>query len=175
MKYEYLKNEGTPWMIEKGLELLGTKEVKGSVNNETILSWAKEVGGKIEDIYKADEIPWCGLAMAIVAKRAKKPLPINPLWALNWNTFGTRVEKDEAILGDILVFVRNGGGHVGLYVGEDEDAFHVMGGNQSDSFCITRIAKKRLYGVRRPHYSTLPKNAKKFIISNDGQLSINEK
>ena len=36
------------------------------------------------------------------------------------------------MLGDILTFKRNGGGHVGLYVGEDKDCYHVLGGNQGN-------------------------------------------
>jgi uncharacterized protein (TIGR02594 family) len=89
--------------------------------------------------------------MAVVAERAGKEIPKHPLWALSWSAFGAKPALDRdrgspaAALGDVLVFVRNGGGHVGLYVGEDASAFHLLGGNQSDRVCITRLAKSRLY------------------------------
>jgi uncharacterized protein (TIGR02594 family) len=133
-RYGWLAREPGPKMIVEALKLYGTLETPGSVNNPTIIAWAKEVGGEVEDIYKADSIPWCGLFMAVVAKRAGKEIPKHPLWALSWSAFGAKVP--DAALGDVLVFVRNGGGHVGLYVGEDASAFHVLGGNQSDRVCI---------------------------------------
>jgi len=176
MKYQYLYDLKTdaPLMIQVGLKLMGILEAPGAVNNPTIMGWAREIGGKVADTYKADSIAWCGLAQAVVCKRANKELVKDPLWALNWNTFGVRVEKGQEMLGDILVFIRNGGGHVGLYVGEDATAFHVMGGNQNDSYCITRIAKSRLYGCRRPLYNTPPLGMKKYMLSASGTLSQNE-
>jgi hypothetical protein len=69
--------------------------------------------------------------MAVIAKRAGKPAVEGPLWARNWSAFGKAF--DEAQLGDVLVFRRaESSGHVGLYVGEDYGAYHVLGGNQSD-------------------------------------------
>lgn len=171
--YEHLRNN-PPLMVAEAMKFLGLKEIKGAVNNKTITDWANEVGGKVADVYKSDEIAWCGLFLAMLAVRTKRTLPKDPLWALNWNTFGNRVEKEDAMLGDVLVFIRNGGGHVGLYVGEDKTAFHVLGGNQSDSVCITRILKSRLYGVRRPSYKSQPISVKKYYLSNSGKLSTNE-
>ena len=153
--YSYLLADDMPKMIKEGLKLLGTVEAPGSQNNSVILKWANEIGGTVEDVYNADEIPWCGLAQAIVAQRAGKILPKDPLWALNWGTFGNPVKTP--MIGDTLVFVRKTStgakaGHVGIYVGEDANNFHVMGGNQSDSYCITKIAKNRLYAARRPEF-----------------------
>ncbi|RZL82832.1 MAG: hypothetical protein EOP66_04490 [Sphingomonas sp.] len=53
-------------------------------------------------------------------------------------------------MGVTLVFGREGGGHVGFYVGEDDHAYHAIGRNQSNSVCITRIAKSRLIAARWP-------------------------
>jgi hypothetical protein len=78
------------------------------------------------------------------------------------------------MLGDVLVFVRNGGGHVGLYVGEDETAFHVLGGNQSDAVNIKRIAKRRLYAARWPTYRAEPVNVRQIPLAPNGALSANE-
>lgn len=171
-RYGWLAREPGPKMIVEALKLYGTLEAPGAKNNPTIVAWAKEVGGEVADIYKADSIPWCGLFMAVVAKRAGKELPAHPLWALSWSAFGAKA--GAPVLGDVLVFTRNGGGHVALYVGEDRDAFHCLGGNQSDSVCITRIAKSRLYAARRPLYRVRPANVRPIHLEATGALSLNE-
>lgn len=172
-QYQWLLNQPGPWMVHRALELFGTVELAGAANSKTIIAWAKEVGGKVADVYKADAIPWCGLFMAVVAQRAKKEVPKDPLWALNWGTFGKYVPKP--MLGDVLVFKRNGGGHVALYVGEDANYYHCLGGNQSDKVCITRIAKSRLYTARRPLYNVQPKNVRVVKLSATGVVTTNEK
>jgi hypothetical protein len=52
--------------------------------------------------------------------------------------------------GAVLVFEREGGGHVGFYVGEDGTSYHVIGGNQGDAVSVARIAKTRLVASRWP-------------------------
>lgn len=131
------KLDPLPRMIAEALALFGTVEAAATANSPTIISWADEIGGKVEEVYQADSIPWCGLFMAVVAKRAGKKVPTDPLWALNWTQFG--VAAGQPMLGDVMTFVRPGGGHVGLYVGEDVTAYHVLGGNQRDQVCFTRI------------------------------------
>jgi len=162
-----------PKMIKEALKEYGTLEFSGVMDNPKILGWADEVGIERHE-YSADSIPWCGLFMAVVAKRAGKQIPEHPLWALNWRKFG--VYTDFAMLGDVLVFIRpGGGGHVGLYVGQDIRAYHVLGGNQMDKVCFTRIAKERLVGVRRPVYKIgQPASVKQIFLSPSGELSNNE-
>ncbi len=171
-RYAWLAREPSPKMLVEALKLFGTMEASGKANNPVILAWAKEIGGEVADAYLADSIPWCGLFMAVVAKRAGKEVPKHPLWALSWSAFGAK--PPTPALGDVLVFTRNGGGHVGLYVGEDGVAFHVLGGNQSDRVCITRIAKARLYAVRRPLYRVQPANVRRVVLASTGTLSTNE-
>lgn len=171
-KYAWLENEGAPKMIVEALKLYGTRETIGAANNPVILEWAEELGLKE---YKADSIAWCGLFVAIVAKRAGKEVVKDPLWADNWRKFGNK--GDEAMLGDVLVFKRTGGNHVGVYVGEDENYYHLIGGNQSDAVTITRIAKLRLkpHGIRRPVYSIAqPPNVRKIALGASGEISANE-
>ena len=80
--YEWLNQEAAPKMIVEALKLYGTKEVVGKQHNPEIMQWANETG--LQAIYTADEIPWCGLVMAVICKSAEKPIPVSPLWALNW-------------------------------------------------------------------------------------------
>lgn len=174
MNYDYLKNITSPQILVKALELIGTKEIIGSIHSNIIMGWAKDLG--IEKIYTADEIAWCGLFMAIVCKRANVATGITPkeaLWALNWNKFGTA--QKTAMLGDILTFKRNGGGHVGIYVGEDAACYHVLGGNQSNMVCITRIEKNRCAGIRRtPWKIAQPDSVKAIVVNSNGFISKNE-
>ncbi|KQT18346.1 hypothetical protein ASG31_06355 [Chryseobacterium sp. Leaf404] len=170
-EYKWLADESGPLMIKNALSLLDVAEALGVQNNHVILSWADEIGGDVDKIYIADSIPWCGLFMAIVAKRSSKNIVKDPLWALNWGTFGKYTEI--AMLGDVLVFVRttstgSKAGHVGLYVGEDDKHYHVLGGNQSDKVCIRKILKSRLYTARRPLYNNQPSNIRRIRILSGG-------
>jgi len=127
MNYDYLKRENAPQILVQARALIGTKEIIGTKSNDVIMSWAKDLG--IENTYTNDDIAWCGLFMAIVCKRANLEINMTAreaLWALNWNKFGTR--QTVAMLGDILTFRRQSGGHVGIYVGEDDLCYHVLGG-----------------------------------------------
>lgn len=166
-----------PRMVAEGLKLFGTAEVVGAGNNPEILAWAKEVG--LAKDYTADATAWCGLFAAIVARRAGKVIPEKPLWALNWRNFGRALASHEApSLGDVLVFKRptstGVAGHVGLYVGEDNTAFHVLGGNQGDRVGFARVARRRLVAARRPIYSVQPATVRQIFLSATGALSQNE-
>lgn len=170
-QYRWLNDVATPpRMIQEALKLFGTIETPGAGNNPTIIAWAKEAG--LQKVYTADAVPWCGLFMAVVAYRAGKFPPTSPLWALSWSKFG--VEAGQPRLGDVLTFTRKGGGHVGLYVGEDQNAYHVLGGNQGDAVSFTRIGKERLHRVRRPPYKVMPASAQPIILGANGPVSTNE-
>jgi uncharacterized protein (TIGR02594 family) len=173
--YRWLtKMSQPPKMIKEFLNLYGIQEVEGTESNPIILEWAKELG--VSSVYRSDDIPWCGLAMAIVARNAGKEIPEGFLWAMNWCKFGTKISFADASLGDILVFTRAAGGHVGEYIGEDGNAYHVAGGNEGNMMNIVRIAKDRLYCVRRPIWKiSQPESVKKIYLLSNGLLSTNEK
>jgi uncharacterized protein (TIGR02594 family) len=155
-----------PRMIAEALALFDTREDLSRKSNPTILSWAAEVGGEVKEMYLADSTPWCGLFMAVVARRAGKTPPAKPLWALNWVRFGT--EAGQPAYGDVMVFVRPGGGHVALYVGEDSQRYHVLGGNQGDKVCFAAIDKAHLRGARRPLYVNRPSTVRPVIVAAGG-------
>lgn len=164
-----------PRMVVEGISILGTFEHAGRDNNPTIMAWAKETNLDAQG-YTADSIPWCGLGQAYVAKRAGygSLIPKHPLWALNWKAFG--VESRQPCLGDTLGFIRDGGGHVGLYIGEDREGYyHLLGSNQRDRVSIDRIAKSRLKFARHPPYRNRPASARPFIVAPTGTISTNER
>lgn len=170
-QYKWLNTVDVPNTIKYALQLFGTDEVSGTVNNKVILEWAKECN--ISN-YTADSIPWCGLFVSVVVKRAMFEVVANPLWARNWSAFGTKSPLPS--LGDVLVFSReNGSGHVGFYVAEDAEYFHVLGGNQRDTVCIIRIAKNRLLACRRPKWKiSKPNSVKPYHVDPNGIVSTNE-
>jgi uncharacterized protein (TIGR02594 family) len=167
--YAWLAQEPGPKMLVEALRLYGTTEKAGPSNNPSILAWAQECG---IPGYGADAIPWCGLFVAICAHRAGKALPMNPLWARDWAAWGAPASRPA--LGDVLVFRRDGGGHVGLYVGEDGLAYHVLGGNQGDAVSIRRIAKNRLIAARRGYAIAPPANVRAIRLAASGSLSTQE-
>lgn len=175
--YEWLSMEPGPKMLQEALKLMDIVEFSGEPDNPVILAWAGEVGGKVKSFYTKDSIPWCGLFMAVVAQRGAKTLPVDPLWALNWATFGTAAK--QPMLGDVLVFVRRTpdgrkAGHVALYVGEDDKCFHILGGNQADKVCIVRKEKTFLHAARRPNYNVQPANVRRVVLGASGEISSNE-
>lgn len=186
-KYATLATEPGPLLLLEMLKLHGIKELRGKASNPVITAWADEVAAAMPtpyarwaaDWYNDDAIPWCGLGMAVAAVRASQGRPerLPPpkyLSAVDWLNFGVKVHIDDAMLGDVLVFRRNGGGHVALYVGEDEFAFHILGANQQDAVTIMRKLKSECVGVRRPVYRNQPANVRKIHYGPDGPLSVNE-
>jgi uncharacterized protein (TIGR02594 family) len=140
--------QNMPW-FDEARRLIGVREIPGSASNPIIMDWAED----LDLHYSGDDVPWCGLFVAACmgSQLPDEPLPDNPFGARNWLKFGRTVEP---IKGAVLVFWRGSKagwkGHVGLYAGEDEATFHVLGGNQSDSVSVARIARNRLLGARWP-------------------------
>ena len=171
MSYDFLNTEKSPKILVQAVKLIGIKEVVGKVHNPVIMAWAKDLD--LQKIYTADEIPWCGLFIAYACHKAGVEVIDKPLWALSWAKWGTKVT--EPMLGDILTFKRDGGGHVGIYVGEDKDCYHVLGGNQGNAVSVTRIIKSRLYQARRTAWKVAqPANVRKVYLDAKGIVSKNE-
>lgn len=172
-KFAYLESPDMPLIIKEALKLYGTWEWPGKEHNPVILGWAKALG--IESIYKDDETAWCGLSAAYVLTRAKKFIPLKNydlLRALKYKAFGEAVLHPG--IGDVLVFGRSGGGHVGFYVGESKDTYFVLGGNQGNQFNITEIKKDRMVAARRPVYTCVPASVKAVALNASGVVSSNE-
>lgn len=162
--------EEFPWM-QVALRKKGLRE---DADNKALRQFLKSDGKTLGDPAK---LPWCGdfgetcIALAL----PKEKLPINPYLARNWLKFGTSVEP---CYGAIMVFKRGGkdngtSGHVCFYYAEDATHFHVLGGNQSNTVSVTRIAKGRLLGARMP-LTGGPYRRMKVRVAASGAVSTNE-
>lgn len=175
VKWQWLYKEGQPKALVEALRHYGILEHTGKGSDPNIAAWAKELN--VNGYYTDDDIPWCGLFVGIVMKRAGYEIPkgLDSLGALNWLRFGNVVVKGQEKLWDILCFTRPGGGHVGFYVGENAHAFLVYGGNQSNAVGFAWVDKTRLAGCRRARWKVgQPSNVRKIILSESGELSKNE-
>jgi uncharacterized protein (TIGR02594 family) len=163
---------GIPW-FQEARRLIGVRETVGPGSSPVIIDWAEKAG--ID--YRSDDVAWCGLFVAhcVSATLQDEPLPNDPLGARNWQRFGAPC---TAQLGAIIVFWRinpaGTRGHVGFYAGEDDQAFHVLGGNQGDAVSITRIAKDRLLGLRWPATAPLGTGGPLVLARGDTFFSTNE-
>lgn len=170
MDYSFLLKETGPQLFVQARKMLNTKEFVGKKHNDAVLKMFDEVGwGHIND----DETAWCGAFVGFCAKKSGLEIPKIAIRAMEWADWGT--EQETAMLGDVLVFSRKGGGHVGIYACEDEDCYHVLGGNQNNMVNITRIEKSRCVAIRRtPWKISQPKNVRVIKVIGSGAISKNE-
>ncbi|WP_107327879.1 TIGR02594 family protein [Agrobacterium pusense] len=130
-----------PWVTE-ARRFLGLHEVKSAKALDKALR------------LDASETAWCGAFVGMVVATAlpKEPMPANPLGSRNWLKFGKPLNDPQICA--IAIFWRGSKdgwqGHVGIVVGHDKTHLHILGGNQSDSVSIARIAKTRLLRYRWP-------------------------
>lgn len=181
-KYKFLDTIGTlPKLVNAGLLFLGVKEVSGKHSNEDIMKMAEVLG--IEKIYTNDDTAWCGLFMAYLLKITGKPLPYKSyeiLRAASYGTWGNPVALRDVQLGDIAVFQRKGGGHVGIVIAISKNidggigTVHCLGGNQSNAVTIAEFPINRVTHVRRFYATKAPESAKQYVISSSGVMSVNE-
>lgn len=140
------------WLIE-ARKHIGTREIKGPTHEPKILAWWKAIKrGGIKD----DETPWCAAfvggcleAVGIVSSRFES--------ARSYETWGMKLAAP--IPGCIVVFSRDGGGHVGFVIGQDRAGnLLVLGGNQGDAVNVKSFARSRVTAYRWPAAVPLPAN-----------------
>ena len=143
-----------PWYHE-AMRLVGMKEIQGLNSNQQILEMADE----LEIPYENDDIPWCGLFVGhcVGASLPDEVLPPVVLRARAWEKFGVPTKPQ---LGAVMVFWRrspdSGLGHVGFYVGEDNDTYFIVGGNQSNMVSVARLRRNRMLAARWPTTALKP-------------------
>ena len=153
-----------PW-ISEAKTALGRNEAR---DRSWLMEWLKRDGRSLGDPSKS---PWCGDFVETCIRSALPDEPLlgalgtNPYWARNWLLFGQAVQP---ITGAVLVFERGSGSHVGFAVGQDDTAFYVLGGNQSDAVTVARITKSRLLGARWP--ATVPPRQQRLPTMRPGEF-----
>lgn len=124
---------------------IGVLEIKGANHNPKIVQWWKDIKrGGIKD----DETPWCAAFVGAMLERngIKSSRFESASSYLKWG-----VQLHEPAYGCVVVFTREGGGHVGFVVGKDENGnLLVLGGNQSDAVNIKSFSRSRVTGYRWP-------------------------
>ena len=155
------------WLIE-ARKLMGTREIPGPKHNPWIVAGWKRLGA---GWFTDDETPWCGLYVAHCIEAAGLPFPKLFPRAKAWADWG---KPCAATVGAVVVFGRQGGGHVGFLVGENAMNYYVLGGNQSNAVNIMPIAKNRLVpnGIRWPSQLGVP--APGLPKMTGGTVSVNE-
>lgn len=168
-----------PKMIAAALQYLGVKEIPGAASNPVILDMAKGLG--ISRIYTNDDTSWCALFVNHIMRIVGKPQVnykndkynlLRAKFLLNW---GNEINPENALLGDVVIIDRPGGGHVFLLIGFTKDGNLIgIGGNQGNKVSIAEFDKDRVLGVRRYYATGIPASAKKYTLDSEGIVSTNE-
>lgn len=154
------------WLIE-ARKHLGLSEVKGAAHNAEILKmWRDIKRGGIKD----DETPWCAAFLGAMLERVgiRSTRFESAKSYLQWG-----VTLTNPVVGCVVIFSRDGGGHVGFFLGYDEKGnLMILGGNQSDGVTIRAFPVERATGYRYP--ATLPIPTTAVPILSAGLLAVKE-
>ena len=126
---------------------LGTKEVKGQVDNPKIVQYFADVG---HSWVKDDETAWCAAFVGSCLERSgmTSTRALNARSYLKW---GRKIIIP--VPGCIVIFKRGNSswqGHVAFYIGEENGRIKVLGGNQGNMVKISSYSKADLLGYRLP-------------------------
>lgn len=125
----------------------GEKEFDGPNSSSWIQSiWLKKPGGRW---FWEQRSPWCGAFTADCFEQVGIPFPKDYARAKAWAGWGTKL--DRPVRGCVVVFGRQGGGHVGFVVGEDPNGdLLVLGGNQNDAVRVSKFLRGAALAYRWP-------------------------
>lgn len=134
-----------PTWLSEARKHLGVREIPG-VNHHPLIvrMWKAIKRGGIKD----DETPWCA---AFVGFCLENVGIVSSLFesAKSYLTWGKSIPGP--VLGCIVVFTRDGGGHVGFVTGITPDGqLLVLGGNQGNEVNIRKFPVTRVSGYRWP-------------------------
>lgn len=156
-----------PIWLSVARAFVGLREISGPQSSQVILGWVKDTGAPAW--YDNDEKPWCALFLNRILMASQLLMAgtgFDLLRAKSFETWGRALTAPA--LGAFMVFTRDGGAHVGLYLGENEHAYKVLGGNQGNSVSETWIVKERLSAIRWPNGVPLPLSGP-VLFAADGQ------
>lgn len=156
-----------PWMRE-AFRHEGLREVPGKAHSPVIVGWLTS----LKAWWRDDETPWCGVFVAHCMREAGQSLPKHWYRAKGWLDWGLEVGP---VHGAVVVFERQGGGHVGLLVGKDPaDNLLVLGGNQGNQVNVRTFVPDRVLGYRWPAAWPLPAASEVLPLLAFGQSSEGE-
>ena len=128
-----------PTWLTEAKKHIGVTEITGPKTNAVIASWLH----RLKAWWNDDETPWCGVFVAACMQVCGFTLPANWMRARAWADWGTRISHPA--LGCIVVFERQGGGHVGFVVGIAPDGrLMVLGGNQRNRVWVDAFERSRV-------------------------------
>lgn len=131
--------------IFKARKYLNVKEIPGKESNPTIVRWLID----LKAWWKDDATPWCGTFVAQCFREVQYNIPGAWYRAKAWLNWGRKLETPA--YGCVVIFNRQGGGHVGFVVGRDaRGRLMVLGGNQDDKVSIDPFDSVRVAGYRWP-------------------------
>lgn len=157
-----------PWIAE-ARKHIGLREVPGPLTNTTIKRWLLDLKAWWSD----DATPWCGVFAAHCLQAAKLPYPKDYYRALAYANMPVKLSRPA--YGCIVVFRREGGGHVGFVVGQDlAGHLMVLGGNQGDKVCIKPFDRNRVTAYLWPSIYPGDDRFNLPTLRSDGKVSTNE-
>jgi uncharacterized protein (TIGR02594 family) len=149
-----------PAWVMMAKKYLGLKEVPGKENNPTIVLWLIQMKAWWRD----DATPWCGTFVDNCFREAGIAVPAAGYRAKAWLNWGRKLEAPA--FGCVVVFNRQGGGHVGFVVGRDaRGRLIVRGGNQGDMVSDAPFDTARVAGYRWPLEGPEPEYGLPLILS----------
>ena len=157
-----------PTWLAEAEKHIGVTEIPGPKTDATIAGWLGRLGAWWAD----DATPWCGVFVAHCMAAAGIKLPKYWMRARDWANWGSALSAPER--GCIVVFERQGGGHVGFVVGRTLTGnLLVLGGNQGDAVKISAFPRDRVVGYFWPPAVPLPMHQALRVMA-PAELSVNE-
>lgn len=156
------------WVIE-ARKHLGVSETKGPKTSGIIAKWLNELNAWWHD----DETAWCGVFVAHCIKSCGLSVPKYWMRAKAWAEWGEKLPSP--VPGCIVIFEREGGGHVGFVVGRTvKGNLMVLGGNQGDCVCIKPFDRSRVLAYVWPSDVPMPFNKSLLVMESNSELSVRE-
>ena len=161
-----------PW-IDEARKYIGMHE-RDARGLKTIPMWVRALKGWWSDT----KTPWCGTFVGHCLQAAGRDIAKEWYRAKSWAKGATRLEKPA--YGCIVVFERQGGGHVGFVIGITKDGcLIIIGGNQGNRVSIAKFSRDRVIAYLWPNKGGKPAYpvAERYVLpvlSASGQVSRNE-
>lgn len=133
--------------IEYGKQFVGTKEIPGKQHSPAIVNMLI----RLNAWWKDDETPWCGVFVGDCLKQSGRAIPKDWYRAKAYADYGTLLSKPA--YGALAVMSRQGGGHVGIVVGQDAAGnILLLGGNQGNMVSVAAFPRARITHYVWPAY-----------------------